>query len=232
MFLTGFAAAAQRAPAPEPQVFQLGPGIAAPFVVAKAKPEYTAEALLTKLEGGVLVSVVVDAAGKPRDIHVDRPLGLGLDESAVENVRHWQFKPGTRDGTSVAVRVNEEIFFRTARTLWDWHAVRAMFLTPDGVARPIVIKTKFPATVNEEENASVTISFDIDKKGTPANATVEKSSDSKWEKELLAALAEGWRFRPGVRDGQPVVVRAWFEFVRGSHSPIPPAPIPPGFIAR
>jgi len=27
-------------------------------------------------------------------------------------------------------------------------------------------------------------------------------------------------------------VPAWFEFVRGSHSPIPAVPIPPEFIAR
>jgi TonB family protein len=232
MYLAGFAAAAQEAPTPAPTVLRLGPGIAAPFVVAKTKPDYTAEALLTKLEGGVLVSVVVDATGQPRDIHVDRPLGLGLDESAIENVRHWQFKPGTKDGTPVAVQVNEEVFFRTARTLWDWHAVRALFQVPDGATRPIVIKTKFPATVDAEENASVTISFDIDKKGTPVNARTEKSSDPKWEKELLATLSDGWRFRPGMREGKPVIVRAWFEFVRGSHSPIPPAPIPPGFIAR
>jgi len=148
MFLAGFAAAAQEAPAPEPQVFRLGPGIAAPFVVAKAKPEYSEEARLAKLEGGVLLSVVVDAHGQPRDIHVDRPLGLGLDESAVENVRHWQFKPGTKAGTEVAVKVNEEVFFRAGRTLWDWHAVRAVFQPPDGTARPIVIKTKFPATAS------------------------------------------------------------------------------------
>ena len=208
------------------------PGIAAPFVVAKTKPDYTTEALLTKLEGGVLLSVTVDAEGHPRDFHVDRPLGLGLDESAIENVRHWQFKPGTKDGAPFAVQVNEEVFFRTARTLWDWHAVRALFQVPDGATRPIVIKTKFPATVDAEENASVTISFDIDKKGAPVNARVEKSSDPKWEKELLATLSDGWRFRPGMREGKPVIVRAWFEFVRGSHAPIPPAPIPPGFIAR
>lgn len=213
-------------------MFRLAPGIAAPFVVAKAKPEYSGEALLAKLEGGVLLSVVIDAEGKPRDIHLDRPLGLGLDESAIENVRRWQFRAGTKDGKPVAVQVNEEVFFRTARTLWDWHAVRALFQAPQGAARPIVIKTKFPATVDEEENASVTISFDVDKKGVPANARVEKSSDAKWENDLLAALADGWRFRPGFSNGKPVVGRAWFEFVRGSHSPIPPAPIPPGFIAR
>jgi TonB family protein len=225
-FLMCLTAAAQQAPSPQLTVFRLGPGIVAPFVVAKAQPEYSAEAQLAKLEGSVLLSVVVDAAGQPTDIQVDRPLGLGLDESAVENVRHWQFTPGTKAGAAVAVRVNEEVFFHTQRNLWDWHVVRVVFAPPDGAARPVVIKTKFPATVDEEENASVTIAFEVGRNGVPANASVVKSSNSKWEKDLLVALREGWRFRPGTQNGKPVVVRAWFEFVRGSHSPIPPAPIP------
>jgi TonB family protein len=225
-FLACLSAAAQQAPNPQPTVLRLGPGIAAPFVIAKAKPQYSAEALLAKLEGSVLLSVVVDESGQPSDIHVDRSLGLGLDESAVENVGHWQFKPGTKAGASVAVRANEEVFFHTQRNLWDWHTVRVVFALADGAARPIVIKTKFPATVDEEENASVTVSFDVGWNGVPANASVVKSSDPKWEKDLLAALREGWRFRPGTQNGKPAVVRAWFEFVRGSHSPIPPAAIP------
>lgn len=225
-FLLCVAAAAQQAPSPQATVFRLGPGIMAPFVVRKAAPEYTAEALLAKLEGSVLLSVVIDAAGQPGGIHVDRPLGLGLDESAIENVRHWQFKPGTKDGTAVAVRVNEEVFFHTQRNLWDWHAVRVVFILPAGVVRPVLVKTKFPPTVDEEENASVTISFDIPRSGVPANASVVKSSDPKWEKDLLAALLQGWRFRSATQNGKPLVVRAWFEFVRGSHSPIPPASIP------
>jgi hypothetical protein len=93
------------------------------------------------------------------------------------------------------------------------------------LARPVLVKTKFPPTVDEEENASVTISFDVPRNGVPANASVVKSSDPKWEKDLLAALP-GWRFRPGNAERETVVVHAGFEFVRGSHSPIPPAPIP------
>ncbi len=230
-FLMCLTAAAQQAPSPQATVFRLGPGITAPFVVAKAKPEYSAEALLAKLEGSVLLSVVVDADGHTGDIKVDRPLGLGLDESAVENVRHWQFKPGTKAGAPVAVRANEEVFFHTERDLWDWHAVRVFLTLPDGAARPVLIKTKFPPTVDEEENASVTISFDVGRSGVPENASVVKSSDPKWEKDLLAALSD-WRFRPGTQNRKPVVVRAWFELVRGSHSPIPPAAIPGAPLAR
>lgn len=197
-----------------------------PFVVSKAKPVYTDEARLAKLEGSVLLSLVVNADGQAQNVQVARPLGLGLDESAIENVHAWQFRPGTKDGKPAAIVVNEEVFFRPQRTLWDWHTVRAIFVTPAGVERPAVVKTKFPATVDEEQNASVTIAFDVGTNGVPGNAVIVKSSDRKWENDLLAALREGWRFRPATQDGKPAVVRAQFEFVRGSHSPIPPAPVP------
>ena len=212
----------------QPPVFRPGPEVVAPFVVAKAKPAYTEEARLAKLEGSVLLSLVIGADGQPRDIQVARPLGLGLDERAVENVRAWQFKPGTRNGNPVDVMVNEEVFFRPQRTLWDWHLVRAVFQQPTAATRPVLMKVKFPATVELEQNASVTIAFDIGSNGIPLNARVAKSSDPRWENELLAALRDGWRFQPGTIDGQPATVPAWFEFVRGSHSPIPPAAIPTG----
>ncbi len=205
----------------------MGPGIVPPFVVSKAPPAYSEEARLAKLEGSVLLSLVVAADGQPRDIQVLRPLGLGLDESAVESVRAWQFKPGTKSGTPVAVQAHEEVFFRPPRTLWEWHVVRAVFQSPPLATRPVLIAVKFPPTVDTEENASVTIAFDIGPKGVPANLRVVKSSDSRWESELLAAVRDRWRFRPGTANGKPIAVPAWFEFVRGSHSPIPPARIPP-----
>jgi TonB family protein len=207
-------------------VLHPGPDVTAPFVVAKVKPAYTEEARLAKLEGSVLLSLVVGSDGQPRDIQVVRSLGLGLDESAVENVRAWQFKPGARNGLPVAVMVNEEVFFRPDRTLWDWHVARVVFQPPNQATRPVLIQVKFPGTVDLEKNAAVTIAFDIGPKGVPGNLRVVKSSDARWESELLSAVRDGWRFRPGMADGKPATVPAWFEFVRGSHSPIPPAAIP------
>lgn len=211
------------------QVYRPGPGIVAPFVAAKTPPQYTAEARLGKLEGGVLLSLVVGSDGQPRDIQVARPLGLGLDQRAIENVRTWRFQPGTRSGMPVDVRVDEEVFFRRPRDLWDWHLSRAVFRPPPGSTRPVVIRAKFPPTVEIEENASVTIAFEVGLKGVPLHPRVLKSSNPKWDGELLRIFEAGWRFRAASRDGKPVTVPAWFEFVRGSHSPIPDAdiPIPP-----
>lgn len=212
--------------AQDPPAFHLGAGITPPFVATKPPPGFSDEARIAKLEGSVLLSLIVGANGRPRDMQVIRPLGLGLDESAIENVKTWTFKPGTKNGVPVDVRVNEEVFFRPKRALWDWHLVRAVFQTPPGGIRPIVFQAKFPATVDVEENASVTIAFDVGTNGAAANLRVVKSSDARWERELLAAVHTGWRFRAGTLEGKLVMVPAWFEFVRGSHSPIPALPIP------
>lgn len=56
--------------------------------------------------------IVVDANGIPQDIRVTRPLGMGLDEKAMEAVRQWRFKPAMKDGAPVAVAINVEISFR------------------------------------------------------------------------------------------------------------------------
>jgi len=205
----------------QPPVFRLGPNVAAPFVLAKVKPSYTDEARLARLEGSVLLSVVVDADGRPGDIRVERALGLGLDASAIRSVTGWEFRPGTRSGMPVSMRVIEEVFFRRPRGLWDWHVTSAAFALSSSTVRPVVIRTRFPNTVAREENASVTITFEVAQSGVPVNASVVRSSDSRWEKDLLTSLRRGWRFRPGTQNGKPVAVRAWLDFVRGSHSPMP-----------
>ena len=207
-------------------IFMSAAAQSVPFVVAKVKPAYSEEARLAKLEGSVLLALVVGADGTPRDIHVVRPLGLGLDDKAIESVQTWQFKPASQNGAPVDMMATEEVFFHPQRTLWDWHVIRVVLRPPAGATHPVLIKTKFPATVEVEENASVTIAFDIGLNGVPVNPRVAKSSNTKWDSELIRAVRDGWRFRPGEIDDKPVTVSAWFEFVRGSHSPIPPAQIP------
>jgi TonB family protein len=224
--LLAMAAVAQQSGVEQPAlptgVYRPGADTRAPVVVAKPKPEYSQEARLAKLEGSVLLSFIVAKDGEVREIRVERSLGLGLDEKAIENVREWKFDPGTKDGSPVDVQVNGEVFFRQARQLWDWHLVSASFDPPNGVSRPVVLKTQFPPTSRLEENVSVQISFEVDPNGMARSVHADRSSDSKWEAEIVTALREGWSFQAGKKDGKPVAVRGRFDFVRGAHSPIPP----------
>jgi TonB family protein len=92
--------------------FSVGGGISAPIPIYDPAPAYSDEARKAKYQGTVVLTIVVDAQGNVTDAHVVRPLGLGLDENAVEKVRTWKFRPAMRNGTPVAVRIGVEVFFR------------------------------------------------------------------------------------------------------------------------
>jgi periplasmic protein TonB len=92
--------------------FRIGGDVSAPSLVSKVEPEYSEEARKAKYSGTVLLSIVVDEHGLPRDIRVVRPLGLGLDEKAIEAVSHWRFRPGMKGGRPVATQAQVEVNFR------------------------------------------------------------------------------------------------------------------------
>jgi protein TonB len=58
-----------------------------------------------------VLSIVVDAQGSVSDVTVVKPLGVGLDEEAINTIRTWKFKPAERNGVPVPVRVPVEINF-------------------------------------------------------------------------------------------------------------------------
>jgi TonB family protein len=117
-------------PAPPPEkdtVYSVKPGeISPPHVTFDPDPPYPAEAQKSKYQGTVVMSLIVDPAGTPRDLQIERPLGMGLDEKAVAAVRTRKFDPrakrrqarGSRDRhrsifpTLLAIRTTERILYR------------------------------------------------------------------------------------------------------------------------
>lgn len=92
--------------------YRVGGGVSAPRILYAPDPEYSEEARKAKYQGTVVLWVVVGPDGRPRDIRVQRSLGLGLDEKAMEAVRTWKFDPARKDGQPVAVQINVEVNFR------------------------------------------------------------------------------------------------------------------------
>lgn len=70
------------------------------------------QARAEKFQGVVLVSVLVTEDGLPTDLRVEKSIGHGLDEKAIEAVGQYRFKPAMKDGKPVAVRVKIEVNFR------------------------------------------------------------------------------------------------------------------------
>ena len=92
--------------------FRVGGGVSAPKAIYSPDPEYSEEARKAKYQGTCVLWLVVGADGRPKDIKVQRTLGLGLDEKAIEAVKNWRFEPALKDGKPVAVQINVEVSFR------------------------------------------------------------------------------------------------------------------------
>jgi len=92
-------------------VYRVGHGVKAPRATFMPDPEFSEQARQAGYEGVCVLELVVDAEGMPQNIRVTHPVGMGLDEKALEAVRQWRFTPGMKGDTPVAVRINVETSF-------------------------------------------------------------------------------------------------------------------------
>ena len=82
-----------------------------PKVVSKVEPDYTDGARNAKIQGPVVLSLVVDAQGRPEKIQVTKSLDKGLDQQAIAAIEKWHFAPGIKDGKPVRTAAIIEVNF-------------------------------------------------------------------------------------------------------------------------
>lgn len=100
-------------PAPDELIYPIGGPVTDPIPIRNPNPGYTAQARERKVEGTILLAVVIGKDGSVSGVRVLRGLGYGLDESAIDTVsRKWLFKPSTLYGRPVAVQATVEVTFR------------------------------------------------------------------------------------------------------------------------
>ena len=113
-------------PRPNPDAagkYHVGDGVSAPKLVYAPDPEYTDKANRKKLGGTLVVSLTVDATGKPQNVRVSRslaegvskklrPIALGQDEKAVMTVKEYRFEAAEFQGKPVPVETTVEIDYR------------------------------------------------------------------------------------------------------------------------
>ena len=94
-----------------PEVLRPGKEVTTPVVVSERKPAYTPAALQRKTQGRVKLECVVLPDGTVGEVRVLEHLHPELAEASVRALRQWKFKPGTKDGVAVPVRVEVEMTF-------------------------------------------------------------------------------------------------------------------------
>ena len=94
-------------------IHRAGGAVSAPRLIREVKAKYTGEALLNRIQGTVVVEVIVTRDGCPSQIRIVRSLDAGgLDDEAVAAVAQWRFEPGRLGSAPVDVLVTIVLDFR------------------------------------------------------------------------------------------------------------------------
>jgi TonB family protein len=89
-----------------------GMSAAPPHVMSKVDPIYPEKARQSRTEGIVVLGLIVQKDGSPRDIHpVSSPSEL-LSQAAIEAVRQWKFDPPTYQGGPVDAEIRVQVSFK------------------------------------------------------------------------------------------------------------------------
>jgi TonB family protein len=93
-------------------LYRAGGSVTPPRVILEVKPTYTNRAMLDRIEGSVMLELIVRASGMPANIRVTRSLDPdGLDGEAVRAASQWRFEPGRLNGRPVDVVASIQIDF-------------------------------------------------------------------------------------------------------------------------
>jgi TonB family protein len=84
-------------------IFRIGGDVTPPRTLYSPNPEFTDDARRAKYQGTCVLSLIVDTHGMPQNVHIEKPLGYGLSDKAVEAVRKYRFEPAMKEGVPESV---------------------------------------------------------------------------------------------------------------------------------
>jgi TonB family protein len=203
--------------AAQEQVYKPGDGVTAPVPIDQPRPEYRSDALTARIEGIVTLECVVRADGTVSEGRVTKPLFPSLDEAALLTLSEWKFKPGTKDGNPVPVRVTVEMSFSlTASPEARGPRVDSaeVFKPSKEVTTPKLlseVKPQYTAqAMRERAEGAIRMDCVVLPDGTVGDVRVREALHPDLDREAVRAVRR-WRFEPGTREGVAVPVQVEIE---------------------
>ena len=95
---------------PPSDILKVGGAVHAPRKLVTVPPRYPEDALQAKVQGAVVLDVVLDAAGVPTDVQVSQGVPM-LDAAAIEAVRQWRYEPTLLNGVPVPIAMTVTVNF-------------------------------------------------------------------------------------------------------------------------
>ena len=200
------------------QIYRPGNGVTTPVPIERPKPDYTADALASRVEGVITLECVVREDGTVSDGRIVKPLFPSLDAEALQRLADWRFKPGMKDGKPVPVRVQVEMSFSLADSPETTRGPRVdspeAFKPSKDVTTPRIIsevKPQYTAdAMREGVQGSIRMACVVLPDGTVGDVAVKEGLHSQLDREAVRTVRK-WRFVPGMKDGSPVPVQVEVE---------------------
>jgi len=82
-----------------------------PRPILQTKPQYPQDAFIKKIEGTVILEILIDISGRVARARVIQSIPP-LDEAARQTVLQWRFSPALKRGRPVAIVANAPVTFR------------------------------------------------------------------------------------------------------------------------
>jgi TonB family protein len=94
-----------------PPALRVSSGVAEGLKIHDVTPIYPMTARQYRIQGDVIVSAMIDKNGDLNRICIVQPVGAGLDESSVNAIRQWKYRPYIFHGEPVEVETAIKVQF-------------------------------------------------------------------------------------------------------------------------
>ncbi|MBA3974827.1 MAG: hypothetical protein C0504_11495 [Candidatus Solibacter sp.] len=178
----------------------------------EVRPEYPALAKQARIQGSVRFSIIIATDGTAKNITLlsGHPL---LVQPATEAVKQWVFEQTLLNGEPVEVISEAEVRFQPLEPLAQPTMEGNAYRVGGGVSTPVPISRAepgFPKGIDPlVTNATVLLSIVIAKDGSVTNVEPLRGDPAFFENAI--ECVKQWKFTPGMKEGEPVPVKANVE---------------------
>ena len=187
---------------------RVGGDVKEPTKIKHVAPIYPQLAVNAKIEGSVILELLIDKTGAVAGVKVLRTIPL-LEQVAVDAVRQWKYEPTKLNDEPVEILLIVSVVFRVA----DQALVRVADAEPVRVGGDIIepqkIKHVAPTypqdAMQDKVQGAVILEALITRTGTVKSLKILREVDSRLAKAAIAAV-EQWEYTPTTLSGVPVEV--------------------------
>lgn len=189
-------------------------GVTYPRLLSSESPKFTEFSKRFRVDDSVNIAILIETDGRVKPLRITRRVGYGVDEKVFEAISRYRFYPATRDGKPVPFATSQGVRVSLGTSAPDsWHSRAMVFDEQDESEWPMLIDGKMPDRVADKDSQTVVLEFMVRADGSVGG--VHNVFGPQAAADLLGSFVAGWKFEPGVKDGQPIASSGRVSFAKG-----------------